>query len=104
MYNFIRIILSINKMLLISNKWLVLAMSSSTVLCMGVFLQLGGCSKAGSGLVVARRFGDNLYYNSPYGLCHSPHLTSVALICGLYKPSSGPIALRNVLKCTIQYH
>ena len=26
----------------------------------------------------------------------SPHLTSVALIFGLYRPSSGPIALRNV--------
>ena len=26
---------------------------------------------------------------------------SVALIFGLYRPSSGPIALRNVLKCSI---
>ena len=25
---------------------------------------------------------------------------SVALICGLYRPSSEPIALRNVLKCS----
>ena len=47
-----------------------------------------------------RRSSNNLYYNSPYGLCPSPHLTSVAFIFGLYRPSSGPIALRNVLKCS----
>ena len=28
---------------------------------------------------------------------------SVALILGLYRPSSGPIALRNVLKCSIRH-
>ena len=49
-----------------------------------------------------------LYYNSPYGHCHSPHrtaphLTSVALIWGLYRPSSEPIALRNVLKCPTRH-
>ena len=38
-----------------------------------------------------------LYYNSPYVHCLS---LSVALIFGLYRPSSGPIALRNVLKCS----
>ena len=36
-----------------------------------------------------------LYYNSAYG-----HRLSVALISGLYRPSSGPFALRNVLKCS----
>ena len=30
----------------------------------------------------------------------SPSLLSVVLIFGLYRPSSGPIALRNVLKCS----
>ena len=34
------------------------------------------------------------------GHCLSLSL-SVALIFGLYRPSSGPIALRNVLKCSI---
>ena len=31
------------------------------------------------------------------------HLTSVALICGLYRPSSEPIALPNVLKCSTRH-
>ena len=38
-----------------------------------------------------------LYYNSPY-FC-----LSVLLIWGLYRPSSEPIALRNVLKCPTQH-
>ena len=44
---------------------------------------------------------NNLYYNSPYGFCllTAPHRTSVSLICGRYRPSSGPIALRHVLNC-----
>ena len=29
------------------------------------------------------------------------HLTSVLLICGRYRPSSGPIALRHVLNCPL---
>ena len=33
----------------------------------------------------------------------APHLTSVALIWGLYRPSSEPIALRNVLKCPTRH-
>ena len=37
----------------------------------------------------------HLDYNSAYG-----HCLSVVLIFGLYRPSSGPIALRNVLKCS----
>ena len=39
----------------------------------------------------------NLYYNSPY-FC-----LSVLLIWGLYRPSSEPIALRNVLKCPTRH-
>ena len=31
------------------------------------------------------------------------HLTSVALICGLYRPSSEPNALPNVLKCSTRH-
>ena len=38
-----------------------------------------------------------LYYNSPY-FC-----LSVLLIWGLYRPSSEPIALRNVLKCPTRH-
>ena len=41
-------------------------------------------------------FHQHLYYNSPY-FCLSLCL-SVALIWGLYRTSSEPIALRNVLK------
>ena len=40
---------------------------------------------------------NNLYYNSPY-FC-----LSVLLIWGLYRPSSEPIALRNVLKCPTRH-
>ena len=43
-----------------------------------------------------------LYYNSPYGFCLSLSL-SVLLIWGLYRPSSEPIALRNVLKCPTRH-
>ena len=39
----------------------------------------------------------HLYYNSPY-FC-----LSVLLIWGLYRPSSEPIALRNVLKCPTRH-
>ena len=45
---------------------------------------------------------NNLYYNSPYGFCLSLSL-SVLLIWGLYRPSSEPIALRNVLKCPTRH-
>ena len=45
---------------------------------------------------------NNLYYNSPYGFCLSLSL-SVALIWGLYRPSSEPIALRNVFKCSTRH-
>ena len=34
---------------------------------------------------------------------HLTHLTSVALICGLYRPSSEPIASPNVLKCPTRH-
>ena len=52
-------------------------------------------SKSGQWMIEVREATSlNLYYNSPYGLCPSP--LSVALIFGLYRPSSGPIALRNV--------
>ena len=47
--------------------------------------------------------GRHLYYNSPYGHCLSlPHLCLWRLF-SVCRPSSGPIALRNVLKCSTRH-
>ena len=50
--------------------------------------------------LISNNNNNNLYYNSPYGFSLS---LSVVLILGLYRPSSEPIALRNVLKCPTRH-
>ena len=57
-------------------------------------------------MALVNKYNNNLYYNSPYGFCLSLSLSlslSVLLIWGLYRPSSEPIALRNVLKCPTRH-